>query len=198
MRVSIRTSFNVAPEVATMSWADLCDLYRGWSGIPMKGTTPTEKPHDLPLIGFCAFDQADLKGPPGCRRGNMNPEGLYCIAYDFDDADPQVFARILEGSKRVSDRGMVHTTWKHGLTVDGTVRARIVLPCDRDDRPVPTANWEPLWWSVAQVIGAALPLETIMPGSGLDTHTSNPERLWYVPCRNLDAPEWAPHLEVWG
>ncbi len=213
MRVSIRRSFGESPTVHDLPWShpspnedSVVVLYREWLRHPMKGPTPTEKPSDLWLISFCAFDQNDSKGPPGCRRGNMNPEGLHAIALDFDDADPGVFARVLGKAKEMSPQGLVHTTWKHGLapanrvhTQDVTrVRARIVMPiiANNGTRNIPVSipadHWRPYWDAVCKAVGAN------EPGSGLDTQCHNPERLWYLPCTNLDAPAWAPHLEVWG
>ena len=203
MRVSIRENFSSPPSVYDWNWGQICDYYKGWSGVTLQSATPAEKPQDLPLICFGAFDRTDDKGV-GCRRGNLNPEGLYCIALDFDDATPEVFTSILEQAKRMSERGLVHTTWKHGLdrvanpNIMGTIRARIVLPCDHSDRPVPVAGWERFWWMVTKAIGASLGTsDTVAVGSGLDTQCRNPERLYYLPCRNPAAPSWAMHLEIW-
>ncbi len=178
----------------------------------MRGPHPTTKPADLPLIAFGHFDRLDARDQQ-FGRGSLNPEGLWCIALDFDDAHPDVFARILDEARHISRVGLVHTTWKHGLTHPRStlalgarwsetgdvmpVRARIIMPCVdpewRTGSPyVPVSAWDAFWSQVVHALGAD------RPGSGLDTQCRNPERCWYLPCRNVDAPEWASHLQVWG
>ncbi len=236
MRVTIRETFGARPHLLDLPWSapqdtpqsanvpdmpfsafarrSVVDLYTGWADVPMRGHTPKEKPVDLPLIAFGHFDRLDQRGQQ-FGRGSLNPEGLWCIALDFDDAHPDVFARILHEAKGMSRVGLVHTTWKHGLTrglpasaaserahdpwVAGVtpVRARIIMPCvDPDWRSgnpyVAVSAWDTLWTQVVRALGAD------RPGSGLDTQCRNPERCWYLPCRNVDAPEWASHLQVWG
>ncbi len=226
MRVTIRETFGARPQLLDLPWsaplavgapavapgvsgaplntASVVSLYEGWSGVPMKGPTPKEKPADLPLIAFGHFDRLDARGQQ-FGRVSLNPEGLWCIALDFDDAHPDVVAGILHNAKEISRVGLVHTTWKHGLTVGPTgtgtdgrsVRARIVMPCvDPDWRSgspyVGLEAWDALWSQVVHVLGAD------RPGSGLDMQCRNPERCWYLPCKNVDAPEWASHLQVWG
>lgn len=205
MRTTIRRGLMADPEILDLTWFELVALYKAWAAVPMRGPRPSEKPADLPLIAFGAFDQLDHKGR-GCREGNLNPEGLWCVAYDFDDADPNVFARILAEAKRITSHGLVHTTWKHGLTADA--RARIVMPCvepghGERDLHVPPMQWENVWWACAHAIGAATSQQPIpsgceaVPGSGLDTACRNANRLYYLPARNADAP-FDCWIESWG
>lgn len=217
MYCTIRRSFSSEPELLDLTWFELVNLYKGWADVPMQGPTPTEKPADLPLIVFGAMSETDAKGR-GCRRGNLHPAGLWCMAYDFDDADPDTFASILTAAKRMS-HGLVHTTWKHGLTRPpgtwateaGPVRARIILPAyqpgtapaarssAREDELGPgyiqPSRWETLWWTVAGCLGAAVSSDlNLYPA--IDTYLAAPGSGLDVQCRNIERLYYLPARNV--
>lgn len=192
--ITIRRTFGAMPEIHRVTWApgpelSVVDLYETHRSLPLKSSTrPDEKPADLPLVSFGAYDQADRKGP-GCRESNLNPEGVHVLALDYDDLTPQDMLRVLSAAKSFSPEGLAHTTWNHGLKGD-KVRARVVMPLDG---PVPACAWGTFW----QYANDAL--------CGLaDPQCKNIGRFWYLPCVNLDAPAWVLGtdggcwLDVWG
>lgn len=193
--ITIRRTFSAGPEIHQVTWSpdgenlSVIDLYETHRHLPLKSSTrPDEKPSDLPLVSFGAYDQHDRKGP-GCRETNLNPEGVHCLALDYDDVSPQAMLDVLTRAKAFSPEGLAHTTWKHGLT-GAAVRARVVLPLTE---PVPARSWGDFWQYANDALGGTA-----------DSQCKNIGRFWYLPCVNLDAPAWVLGtdggcwLETWG
>lgn len=184
MRYTVRRSFAAIPEVFDGSWGELVSLFDACRGLVLKSPTkPTEKPSDLPLWFPWAATEIDHQGP-GCRTGNMHPEGLWALSYDFDDVTPEQAKIALEKARAFSPDGYAHTTWKHGFT--SGVRMRIIMPLPR---PVPVSRWQEIWSYGFDAIGGAA-----------DPTCNNPGRGYFVPAVNADAPEWARTVWVdhWG
>ncbi len=178
--ITLRRTFGALPEVYQVTWApsgnepSILNLYQTHRGLRLKSPTrPDEKPPDLPLIAFGAFDQIDRKGP-GCRGSNLNLEGIHALAFDFDDVTPAQAIEALQRAKKFSNEGLAHTTWQHGLS--GLVRMRVVMPL-----PAPVARnaWGAFWDHANNALGGLA-----------DQQCRNIDRFYYLPCVNLDAPGW--------
>lgn len=192
--ITIRRTFGSLPEIHRVTWApsdelSVVDLYRTHKHMALKSPTrPDEKPADLPLVSFGAYDVQDRKGP-GCRESNLNPEGIHALALDYDDLEPGNMLRVLEAAKRFSPEGLAHTTWNHGLK-GGKVRARVVMPLSE---PIAAYAWGSFWSYANERLGGLA-----------DPQCKNIGRFWYLPCVNLDAPAWVHAqdggcwLDVWG
>ncbi len=183
MRITIRRGFGAPPEVHDLPWngpGSVTELMTVHAGARFKSQTrPDEKPPDLPLIGFGAFDQIDRSGP-GCRESNLHPEGLWALSYDFDDIPPDMAQSVLGVARSFSPEGFAHTTWQHGLK-QSVVRMRVIMPLPR---PVGSAGWPALWeGGYRELLSCA------------DTQCKNIGRLYYLPAINLNAPAWAQ--QVW-
>lgn len=201
--ITLRRTFGALPEIFHVTWldpGDTCELtvvqlYTTHLGLQIKSPTkPTEKPADLPLVAFGAFDQIDRKGP-GCRGSNLNPEGVHCIALDYDDLTAPEAAAVLVRARAFSPEGLAHTTWSHGLTKAKRdpeqvgVRMRVVMPLPA---PFTKGEWEQVWTNADWALGGLA-----------DAQTKNIDRFWYLPAVNLDAPAWVLDrggcwLDVWG
>lgn len=201
--ITLRRTFGAMPEIFRVTWRDpgpdgdltVVQLYEAHLGLQLKShTKPTEKPADLPLIAFGAYDQVDRKGP-GCRGSNLNPEGVHCIALDYDDLTVQESIAVLQRAKAFSPEGLAHTTWSHGLTKakrdpgNVGVRMRVVMPLDH---AVSKDAWGFFYANASNALGG---LE--------DTQCHNIDRFWFLPAVNVDAPAWVLNeggcwLDVWG
>lgn len=188
MRITLRRGFAAAPEVYEQTWPEVVSLYRACAGriLAPDAYRPNDKPQDLPLVAFTAFDVPDHEGL-GCRATNQSPEGLWSITFDFDDSPPERIGAIAGKAREFSPKGLIHTTWKHGYGPPGTARARLVIP---SPTPIPAAQYQRVWDLTAGQIGA-------VDCPGLDLQTQNPNRLWYLPVTRQGAPMpcW---LDAWG
>lgn len=188
MRITLRRGFAAAPEVYEQTWPEAFSLYKACAAriLAPDALRPNDKPADLPLVAWTAFDVPDAQGL-GCRETNQSPEGLWAVSYDFDDTPANVVGDICGRARELSPQGLVHTTWKHGYGPPGTARARLVLPFER---PIPIPAFDRVWETVAQRIGALM-------AEGLDVQTRNPNRLWFLPATRQGAPLpcW---LDAWG
>lgn len=196
--ITIRRTFGSDPEIHRVVWgprpgpngeATVLQLYQAHRHLALKSPTrPDEKPLDLPLIGFGAFDQRDRKGL-GCREHNLNPEGMHAIGLDYDDVTREVASAVLRLAKVFSPEGLAHSTWQHGLGAG--VRMRVVLPLPE---PIDQTRWTEFWHYTNRALG-----------EHADQQCKNIGRLYYLPCVNLDAPAWARDsqdggcwFESWG
>lgn len=178
--ITLRRTFGALPEVHRVTWApgpelSVLDLYTTHRGLRLKSPTrPDEKPPDLPLVSFGAYDQHDRKGP-GCRGTNLNPEGIHALAFDYDDVTPPQALDVLTRAKRFSAEGLAHTTWNHGIK-GAAVRMRVVMPLPQ---PVARHAWGAFWDHANNALGGLA-----------DQQCKNIDRWYYLPCVNLDAPGW--------
>ncbi len=192
--ITLRRTFGALPEIHLVTWSTgpeltVLNLYETHRGLRLKSPTrPDEKPPDLPLVSFGAYDQIDRKGP-GCRGSNLNPEGIHALALDYDDVSPGDAQIVIARAKAFSAEGLAHTTWQHGLR--GTlIRMRVVLPLPQ---PVPRHAWLQFWDHADRALGSLS-----------DQQCKNVDRFYYLPCVNLDAPDWVLGidggcwLETWG
>ncbi len=176
MLITWRSSWGAEPLVRDVTWEQVRETFHAHAALQF---TPNQdrkyKPLDLPLICFAAFE--------GSYKRTDLRSGLHAIALDYDDTPQEQFARACENARANEPHGMVYTTWKHGQGPIGTVRARIVLPfADELD----LINWDLIWGTIA---------DRYMAG-GLDTACKNPERCYYVPATNPEAP-WSCWIESW-
>lgn len=178
--ITIRRTFGALPEIHHVTWEgefSVLSLFEAHRGLQLRSPTrPDEKPADLPLVAFGAFDQHDRKGV-GCRETNLNPEGLHCIALDYDDLLPSDAQAVIQRAKQLNPQGLAHTTWNHGLSGGGAaVRMRVVMPLSG---PVGEYAWPTVWAAVNESLGGLA-----------DTQCKNIGRFYFLPCVNLDAPKW--------
>ena len=187
--ITLRRTFGAPPEIYQVTWDDPGDLsvvqlYEAHLGLTLKSTTrPDEKPADLPLVAFGAFAQ-------GYRESNLSPEGLHCIALDYDDLLPSDATHVIALAKAFSPKGLAHTTWNHGISGGGSVvRMRVVMPLSG---PIGPYEWQDVWHAVNGALGNLA-----------DRACKNVGRFYYLPAVNLDAPTWARDggrvwFESWG
>jgi hypothetical protein len=177
--ITLRRTFSAGPEIQHVTWdgpdLTVVSLYETYRHLRLKSPTrPDEKPSDLCLVAFGAFDQPDRQGS-GCREKNLNPEGIHVLALDYDDVTPDQAINVLTRAKTFSPEGLAHTTWQHGLS-GGLVRMRVVMPLSA---PVDRVAWPEFWQYANDALGGLA-----------DTQCKNIGRFYYLPCVNLDAPAW--------
>lgn len=186
--ITLRRTFGALPEVIRCTWGPASDgthptivqLYETYLGLPLKSPTrPDEKPPELPLIAFGAFDQLDRKGA-GCRGSNLNPEGVHALALDYDSIETGQAQDVLRRAKVFSDTGLAHSTWNHGIKPGVRMRVVLLLPS-----PVSAHSWEVFWSAANQALGNLA-----------DTQCKNIDRFWYLPAINVQAPAWACDMKT--
>lgn len=176
----MRSALFGQPVVHDVSWEQVRELFHANAALKyVPNADPKQKPADLPLICFAAFENS-------FKRTDLR-SGLSAICLDYDDTPQADFARVLATARAQAPHGIAHTTWKHGCSgfVGSTVRARLVIPFDGGE-PIPLEIWDTLWAGAAQLFGA----------QGLDRQCCNPERCYYLPATNPNAP-WPCWIESW-
>lgn len=106
-------------------------------------------------------------------RGDKNVLAVQCLVLDFDDLTVLEWNTAREKLNGISH--CWHSTRSH-KPVDGQLRYRAVLQLSR---PVAAAQWKAFWAACVKIFGA----------SSADPKCKNPERIFYLPCKNAHAFE---------
>jgi hypothetical protein len=178
MLITLRSAWGAPPVVHDVTWEQVRELFHANAALIFQPHVDRKlKPLHLPLICFAAFE--------GSYKRTDLRSGLSAICLDYDDTPAQEFTRVLQLARSVNEHGIAHTTWKHGTVgfIGQTVRARLVLPFGGT---VDEQLWGALWSAAASVYDAP----------GLDTTCKNPERCYYLPGTNPNAP-WPCWIESW-
>ncbi len=179
MLITLRSAWAAPPVVHDVTWEQVRELFHANAALTYAPNADHKlKPLDLPLICFAAFE--------GSYKRTDLRSGLHALALDYDDTPAGHFERVLARFRQNEQRGLAHTTWKHGTcnpSLQPTVRARIIIPFADE---LELTNWDLIWANSADLYYA----------DGLDEQCKNPERCYYLPATNPNAP-WPCWVESW-
>lgn len=182
MRLSIRRGYAAVPEVISCSWDQFVEFATASAAVTYR--SKEDQPHLVFGATRGSFKAVDL-----------DPEGLWVIAIDYDDVPAEAFTQAVLAVQRTCGRGIAHTTWAHcaseGQPTDGSsVRGRILIGLDE---PVPLA------YELAARIALGVSIEAVS-GATPDPETlKTSARFWFAPGTNPNAPAWARPcwIEAW-
>jgi Asp-tRNA(Asn)/Glu-tRNA(Gln) amidotransferase A subunit family amidase len=121
----------------------------------------------------------------GWKRHNMVGP-LWALNLDFDKVPMAAVNGLVQyvAQTAPTQRWLIHTTYQHGCLVDAAgeplARLRVIYP---SDIPLGPAHYCAAWQEAVADFAQA--------GHVVDAATGNPERCWFVPAINPNAPEWA-------
>lgn len=182
MRISIRRGYAATPETITCTWDQFVQFAKASASTTY--ATKEDQPHLVLAATRGSFKAQDI-----------DPEGFWAIALDYDDVSAEAFTSAILAVQRVTEHGIAHTTWAHcaseGYPTDGSyVRARILVPLDE---PIPVA------YELAARIALGSSIEAVS-GCSPDSETlKTSARFWFAPGTNPNAPAWAKPcwIEAW-
>lgn len=173
MRVSIRRGYSAIPEVISCTWDQFVTFMKASAGVQY----PTKE--DQPHLMLCA-----TRG--SFRAADIDPEGFWAIALDYDDVDADRFAAAVVAAQGLC-QGLAHTTWGHCVSEKGakdgsSVRGRIIIALEE---PCPIGS------ELAARIAIGMRIEN-RSGAAPDPETlKSSARFWFAPGTNPSAPTWA-------
>lgn len=165
MLITLRPTFGAQPQPFECTWPQLVD----WLKQQSHTVAPTKD--SVCLVAFGSF-------AGGFKREQLNPEGLWALALDLDHVPIEKMGELVLLAPTLGS-GLMHTTYSHGCT-PGEARVRVLYPLPG---PVNAGDYVDLWLKAVAVYAAE--------GFEVDPATGNPERCWYIPAINPNAPEWA-------
>lgn len=174
MRVTFRSSFGAPPVVSTCDWTQLVFWLKNQALVTMPSKDACT------MIAY-----TDFVG--GWKRQNMGLEGLWALNLDFDKVPLGQVQSLIQRAHEVcpGERFLMHTTYQHGCLLDAQhdqplARLRVIYPTEV---PLSAPHYCEAWAEATNDFAGA--------GHVVDPATSNPERCWFVPAINPNAPEWA-------